>query len=74
MAEKFSESNNKSESADFANCEHQPLINSEREIVNATSLVTPLHLALGLGVKNLEPVETLAAEEDQKVFDAKGVF
>ena len=71
MAKKFSESNKKSP-ADFANCEHQPLINGEGEIFNATS-VTPLHIALGLRVKNLEAVETLAVEEDQKVFDAKGI-
>ena len=71
MVKKLLESNKKSP-ADFANCEHQPLINGEGEIVNATS-VTPLHIPLGLGVKILEAVETLAVEEDQMVFDAKGI-
>ena len=55
MAKKCLESNKKSPAV-FANCEHQPLINGEGEIVNATS-VTPLHIALGLGVRNLEAVE-----------------
>ena len=71
LATKFIESK-KSSATDFENCEHQPLIRGSGNLISKVSC-TPLHIALGLGVRNVTSLENLAIKEDQKVSAAQGL-
>ena len=58
--------------SDYFNSEHPPLIDACGPVINFTS-VAPLHISLGLGLKNLNVTEELAVIEDKKVKGANGM-
>ena len=61
-----------SQPAFYENCEHPPLVGNKGCVIDKVSCL-PLHVALGLGVKNLNAVENQAWELDAQVKDFDGV-
>ena len=63
-AQSFKDNGAKTASSYF-NCEHVPLVNLKGLVIKHT-LVAPLHISLGLGLKNLNVAEEIAVTEDKK--------
>ena len=70
-AKSFKEAGSKKPSNFFDN-ENSPLFQAAGPVINHTS-VAPLHVSLGLGLKNLNAAEEIAVEEDKKIEAANGL-
>ena len=58
--------------SNYHNCEHPPLIDLSGSVSQYTS-VAPLHISLGLGLKNANVPEELAVKEDGKIRAEDGI-
>ena len=70
-AERFQQNGVKNLS-NYLNCEHPPLIDLSGSVTQYTS-VTPLHISLGLGLKNVNVAEEEAVKEDAKIRAEDGI-
>ena len=70
-AKSFKEAGSKNPS-NFLNSENALLFQAAGPVTNHTS-VAPLHISLGLGLKNLNAAEEIAIKEDKKIKAADGL-
>ena len=54
------------------NSENAPLFQAAGPVINRTT-VAPVHISLGLGLKNLNAAEEIAIKEDKKIKAADGL-
>ena len=69
-AHKFNTNGSKNPSH-FENCEALPLVGTRGWVIDNVS-VLPLHIALGIGLRNLNTLETIALSLDMQILEAKG--
>ena len=73
MIEKVNEfqTNGSRNSSNFENCEALPLVGSKGWVIDNVS-VLPLHIAPGIGLRNLNSLEAIALSLDLQILKAKG--
>ena len=57
--------------SNFENCEALPLVGTKGWVIDKVS-VLPLHIALGIGLRNLNSLEAIALSLDLEILKAKG--
>ena len=73
MIEKANEfqANGSKNPSNFENCEALPLVGTKGWVIDNVS-VLPLHIALGIGLRNLNSLEAIALSLDLQILQAKG--